>query len=135
MYFVVSNDDPVFLSGPSGRLQPDVGATLKAIEVASGRQAVRVGKPEPHCLEVILSDFFAADKEKWKSKEFLSKFLYVGDNLETDIMFGKKSGIDTCFVWSGITKFPPSDETSKRLAEIKPDHIMSAFTLSGDIEN
>ena len=56
--FVVSNDDPVFVSGASGRLQPDVGATLHAIEIASKRTAIRIGKPEKFCIEAILEDHF-----------------------------------------------------------------------------
>ena len=43
--FVVTNDDPVFIAGGSGRLMPDVGATLAALETASQRKAFRVGKP------------------------------------------------------------------------------------------
>jgi ribonucleotide monophosphatase NagD (HAD superfamily) len=35
--FVATNEDPVFQSGKSGRLMPDVGATLHIIEQATGR--------------------------------------------------------------------------------------------------
>ena len=62
VFFLVSNDDPVFVSGPSGRLQPDIGATLKSIEVATDRVATRVGKPEPYCMEAILEDYYPEDK-------------------------------------------------------------------------
>ena len=31
------------------------------------------------------------------------KALMIGDNLETDIMFGKKNNIDTLLVLSGVT--------------------------------
>lgn len=69
--FVVSNEDPVFCSGKSGRMQPDVGATLEAIEVASSRKATRIGKPELFCFQTILEDYFLEDKEKWTDKAFL----------------------------------------------------------------
>jgi ribonucleotide monophosphatase NagD (HAD superfamily) len=105
---VATNDDPVFVSGGSGRLQPDVGATLLALEVSSGRKATRVGKPEEFCFEVILSDFFPDVQHKWSDPEFLSQFLMVGDNLETDIWFGKNVGIKTCFLYSGISLYPPN---------------------------
>ncbi len=58
MVFVCSNDDPVFVSGKSGRLQPDVGATLHAVEMAANRQAIRVGKPEIFCKLAIFDDYF-----------------------------------------------------------------------------
>jgi ribonucleotide monophosphatase NagD (HAD superfamily) len=43
--FVATNDDPVWLSGASGRLMPDIGALLASHEIACGRKAFRIGKP------------------------------------------------------------------------------------------
>ena len=114
-------------------MQPDVGATLEAIEVASSRKATRIGKPELFCFQTILEDYFLEDKEKWTDQAFLDQFLMVGDNLETDILFGKSAGIKTCFVYSGITKYPPSDLISERLNEIQPNHILQAFTMTGEV--
>jgi ribonucleotide monophosphatase NagD (HAD superfamily) len=56
---VTSNEDPVFVSGKSGRLMPDVGAGLHVLECACERKAVRVGKPEKFCMEAILVDHFS----------------------------------------------------------------------------
>lgn len=64
--FVATNDDPVFVSGGSGRLQPDVGATLEPLELSTGRIAIRVGKPEKFCLEMILKDQFGDEEHRWK---------------------------------------------------------------------
>jgi len=58
----------------------------------------------------------------------------VGDNLETDIQFGKNVGVKTCFVYSGISLYPPNEKILKLLEEVAPDHIMLAFTMSGDPE-
>jgi ribonucleotide monophosphatase NagD (HAD superfamily) len=58
----------------------------------------------------------------------------VGDNIETDIMFGKNSKVKTCFVYSGIVTYPPNDKNKKLLEEVQPDHIMMAFTKSGNPE-
>ena len=55
----------------------------------------------------------------------------VGDNIETDLMFGKNSGFDTCFVYSGITTYPPTPAVELLLAKVQPEHIMMSFTLSG----
>ena len=70
--YVATNDDPVFVSGGSGRLQPDVGATLLPLEVASGRKAVCIGKPEKFCFEMIMKDYFESDKHRWSDAAFLS---------------------------------------------------------------
>jgi ribonucleotide monophosphatase NagD (HAD superfamily) len=107
---------------------------LLALEVSSGRRATRVGKPEEFCFEVILKDFFADEEHKWADPEFLSQFLMVGDNLETDIWFGKNVGIKTCFVYSGISLYPPNQKIKELLEKMKPTHTMMAFTLSGEKE-
>lgn len=56
--FVATNDDPSFIAGPSGRMMPDVGATLKSIETGSGREAFCIGKPNKYAFEAILADHF-----------------------------------------------------------------------------
>ena len=44
--FVTTNDDPVCIAGlKNQRVIPDIGAILGAIETASGRKALAVGKP------------------------------------------------------------------------------------------
>jgi len=69
--FIVTNDDPVFVAGGSGRLQPDVGATLEAIEVCSERKAIRVGKPLTFCMEQILKDHLPEEQSKWNDQDLL----------------------------------------------------------------
>eukprot|EP00354_Favella_ehrenbergii_P001323 CAMPEP_0170475768 /NCGR_PEP_ID=MMETSP0123-20130129/17356_1 /TAXON_ID=182087 /ORGANISM="Favella ehrenbergii, Strain Fehren 1" /LENGTH=110 /DNA_ID=CAMNT_0010746483 /DNA_START=354 /DNA_END=682 /DNA_ORIENTATION=- len=91
--FVTTNDDPVFVAGANGRLCPDVGATLSAVETASGRKAHRVGKPSKFALSMMLHDHFLEDRAQWEDPAFLKQFCYVGDNLDTDMYFAKNSGI------------------------------------------
>ena len=59
---------------------PDVGATLAALETACNRKAYRVGKPNGYALSQMLKDHFADETDV-----DLSKFCYVGDNIETDV--------------------------------------------------
>ena len=57
--FVTTNYDPVFIAGRKNkRKMPDTGSTLAALETASGRTAVRVGKPDVFALGAILEDHF-----------------------------------------------------------------------------
>ncbi len=58
---MVTNDDPVFIAGGNGRLQPDVGATLAALETACNRKAFSVGKPKEYAFSVMLEDHFASE--------------------------------------------------------------------------
>ena len=101
--FVVTNDDPVFIAGGSGRLMPDVGATLAALETACQRKAYRVGKPGAFGFKQMLQDHFSEERDQWENPEFLSQFCYVGDNIETDIYFCKNAGIGSVLVLSGLT--------------------------------
>ena len=54
--------------------------------------------------------------------------------METDIAFGKNVGIQTCFVYSGISLHPPNEKITRLLEEFEPNHVMMAFTMSGEKE-
>ena len=99
------------------RFMSDIGATLKGIEVASGRSADRIGKPETHAFKAILRDHF---KDQAIS-ELTDKFMMVGDNMESDILFGKNNSIDSCLVFTGVQKMPSSKEEYNHMIEnLKP---------------
>jgi len=34
----------------------------------------------------------------------------VGDNVESDIVFAKNNGIDSCLVFTGVQKYPDSQQ-------------------------
>ena len=55
-----------------------------------------MGKPDAFCFDLLRKQHNVKDVP-------LSKWLMVGDNLETDIMFGNKCGIDSLLVLSGVT--------------------------------
>ena len=55
-----------------------------------------MGKPDTWCFDLLRRQHNLEDVP-------LSKFLMVGDNLSTDVVFGNKSGIDTLLVLSGVT--------------------------------
>ena len=78
---------------------PDVGAIIKSIEVSLGfeKDPIIVGKPFGFAFDLILDSEFPEEEVSHKS------FLMFGDNLNTDIKFGKNVGIDTALVLSGVT--------------------------------
>jgi len=84
-----------------------------AVEAVTGHTVeVVVGKPSPIILEVALAHLGMT----------ASQCAIVGDRLETDIVMGKRLGLATVLVLTGIT--PAGDP---RIAEIAPDLILSSL--------
>lgn len=90
--FIATNTDATF-PVEDGFL-PGAGAIVASIEYATGKKPKIVGKPNTFMLKMILKRF---DVKK-------NEVLMVGDRLETDIAFGKKAGIKTALVLTGVSK-------------------------------
>jgi NagD protein len=71
-----------------------VGPIVKAIEFASGKKAVSVGKPSALMFRIAL-------KKAGVSKE---DAIMIGDQLETDVLGSKRAGIQCILVSSGVDK-------------------------------
>jgi glycerol-1-phosphatase len=84
---IATSRDPTYPM-PDG-LWPGSGALVQAVEVASGREAVVVGKPEP---QLIIS---ALDRLGG------GRALMIGDRLDTDIAAAAKAHIDAALVLTG----------------------------------
>eukprot|EP00069_Balaena_mysticetus_P008741 bmy_01142T0 len=76
-----------------GSRTPGTGSLAAAVETASGRQALVVGKPSPYMFECI-TEHFSVDP---------SRILMVGDRLETDILFGHRCGMTTVLTLTGVS--------------------------------
>lgn len=68
------------------------GAILKMLEYASEANMIEIGKPQAIMMEETL-------RYLQKVKE---DCIVIGDNLETDIAFGKRNGVTSCMVCSGV---------------------------------
>ena len=91
------------LTGPSETgIIPACRALLAPIEIATGKQAYYVGKPNPLMMRTGLKLLGAHSAET----------VMIGDRMDTDIIAGIESGMDTVLVLSGVTtreeceKFP-----------------------------
>ncbi|HEX6713003.1 MAG TPA: HAD-IIA family hydrolase [Thermoleophilaceae bacterium] len=84
---IATNVDPTFPM-PDG-LWPGTGSVVAAVEVASGRSAIVVGKPEP---QLVISALDRLGE---------GRALMVGDRLDTDIAAAAKAHIDAALVLSG----------------------------------
>jgi 4-nitrophenyl phosphatase len=102
--FIGTNPDRTF---PTERgLGPGNGAILAALETATGRSPVIAGKPEPPIFQEATSRLAVPPAET----------LVVGDRLETDIAGGRRVGMQTALLLTGVSSV--ADVTGQ---EIQPD--------------
>ena len=88
--FVCSNRDRAY--PVEGRLLPGAGAIVAAIEVATGRTAVGIGKPEPFLFEEVLRR--AGEREA----------VVVGDSTDYDIVAAHRVGARGVLILTGLTE-------------------------------
>lgn len=90
--FIATNPDP---SGPSEEgIVPACGAMAALIEAASGKSPFFVGKPNPLMMRTALN-YLDVHSENT---------VMIGDRMDTDIVAGVESGMETVLVLSGVTK-------------------------------
>jgi NagD protein len=90
--FVATNPDPV---GPSAEgIVPSCGAMAALIERATGVAPFFVGKPNPMMMRSALNHL------GWHSENTV----VVGDRMDTDIVAGVESGLETILVLTGVTR-------------------------------
>lgn len=74
-------------------IAPATAALIAPIEIAAGKKAYFVGKPNPLMMRSALKKLQCRREET----------VIIGDRMDTDIIAGIESEIDTCLVLSGIT--------------------------------
>lgn len=99
------------MTGPTEKgIAPATRALIAPIELATGKQAYFIGKPNPLIMRHALKKLGCS----------LEEAVIIGDRMDTDIIAGIESEIDTILVMSGVTapedinKFP-----------YKPTYIMN----------
>ncbi len=104
------------LTGPSEHgIIPATKALISPIELATGKQAYFVGKPNPLMMRIALKKLGCSREET----------VIIGDRMDTDIIAGIESEIDTCLVLSGI-----SDANTPEQFPYRPHFILDGV---GDI--
>jgi NagD protein len=113
--FIATNPDP---TGPSeAGLTPACGAMAALIQRATGVAPFFVGKPNPLMMRSALNYLDVHSEDT----------VMVGDRMDTDIIAGVESGLDTILVLSGVTRIDVVDRFPYRptrivdsVADIKP---------------
>jgi HAD superfamily hydrolase (TIGR01450 family) len=91
-----------------GGAWPGTGATLAAVETASGKTAVTGGKPEPHLFEQARGLIPGAERAA-----------IVGDRIASDIAGGQRAGLGTILVLTGACT-----RADAETADPPPDHVI-----------
>jgi NagD protein len=102
------------LTGPvEGGIAPACKALMAPIELASGRNAYYLGKPNPLMMRhgIRMLGVEAEDA------------IVIGDRMDTDIVAGLESGIDTVLVLSGVTT-----EHEMRKFAYRPTYILEGVS-------
>lgn len=95
-----------------GGAWPGTGATLAAVETASGETAEIGGKPERHLFDRARALMPGA-----------SRVAMVGDRIASDIEGGRRAGLETILVLSGASSRAEAEATGR-----PPDHILEDLT-------
>lgn len=118
--FIASNRDRAY--PVEGRLLPGAGSIVAALEVASGRTALCIGKPEPFLFEEAVR----------RAGPDCGPVVVVGDAPEYDIVAAHCIGATGILVTTGLT---PPDAAGAAGGDAVPDHVIASldelFALPG----
>jgi 4-nitrophenyl phosphatase len=114
IHFIATNIDEASPSISASLLVPAAGTMVAAVETASGRKSISVGKPSKKLADVVVETFQLNPK----------RTLMVGDRLNTDVAFGKISGMKTLLVLSGVAQI--EDLETLKPTEI-PDYVLPSI--------
>lgn len=105
--FIATNPDA---SGPSEKgIEPACGAMAALIEKATGISPYFIGKPNPLMMRAALR-FIGAHSEET---------VMVGDRMDTDVVSGMESGMETILVLTGVM-----NESDVAKFPYRPTHIL-----------
>jgi NagD protein len=107
--FLATNPDVV---GPSERgIVPACGSVAAMITAATGVKPYFIGKPNPLMMRSALRHLEAHSEDT----------VMIGDRMDTDIIGGAESGMDTILVLSGVTK---REDLSRY--QLRPDCVVES---------
>lgn len=108
--FIATNRDATYPAA-GGRIVPGGGAIVAAIRTCTDVEPLVIGKPNTYSMELLLQRCGVSPDEA----------VLVGDRLDTDVLVGKRAGLHTVLVLTGVT-----DEAALRnaSAEMTPERVI-----------
>jgi 4-nitrophenyl phosphatase len=115
-----------------GNVIPGGGSIVAAVATACEREPLLIGKPSPEAGRLIAHHAGVEPHE----------MLIVGDRLETDIEMGRRAGLLTCMVLTGISAIeeiaalPPTSRPHWVIGSISqvPELLQGRIPLRGDVQ-
>ncbi len=98
--FIATNTDATFPT-PEG-LVPGAGSIISALQTASGKIPISMGKPGRAMFDAALESLGTAEAHT----------LMIGDRLDTDIAGAAQAGLQTALVLTGVTTPAEADKSS-----------------------
>jgi 4-nitrophenyl phosphatase len=108
--FVCSNRDRAY--PVEGRLLPGAGSIVAAIEVATGRTAICIGKPEPFLFEEVLRRARERDA------------VVIGDSTDYDMVAAHRVGARGVLILTGLTE---ESAVEHARGEAVPDRVVASL--------
>ena len=112
--FIATNPDNIYPT--ENGFSPGAGSIIGALERSSARKPdVVIGKPSPHIIRFVLRILRTDPKET----------AIIGDQIDTDIKAGKRTGLTTILVLSGVST--SEDAKIARGTKNSPDFIIDSL--------
>jgi len=119
--FIATNTDATFPA--ENTLMPGAGTIVAAIETATSVAPRVIGKPETTTIALILKACQGRPEEA----------VMIGDRLDTDVLVGRKAGLKTVLVMTGVTSW---EELRSAPPEMQPDVVLERLDqLEGWLQN
>ncbi|EEC04857.1 4-nitrophenylphosphatase, putative [Ixodes scapularis] len=120
--FLATNTDETYPCPNKSIVVPGTGTMVAAVTTASQRKPIVVGKPEPFMTDCIR--FRCPDLDP-------ARTVMIGDRLNTDIQMGRRAGMKTILVGSGVHGL---DDVRRHVREGKLDDLPDFYVPTlGDI--
>lgn len=116
-HFIATNDVEKGINigdGRAKRRMPLAGMIVNAIADTANREPMVVGKPSRIMFDCVLGRHCDID---------LTRTVFVGDRLRTDMKFSKSVGIDSALVLTGVSEIGDIGENP----ELAPNYVMNSL--------
>jgi 4-nitrophenyl phosphatase len=108
--FIATNGDLTF-PVEEGKVIPGGGSLIAAVQAATSKAPLMIGKPESYAVERILQITGASPERTFM----------VGDRMDTDILAGRRMGLHTVLVLTGVTR---AEDVESAPEEMRPEIVL-----------